>query len=66
MAIVVTGAPIIRTNANATSSAGDRPTLTARKRLTDDFRKRMLCDSPVQFYRQSEGYVTAARKAMRN
>ncbi len=30
---------------------GDLPTLKARKDLTDEFRKQMLCDNPVRFYR---------------
>ena len=42
---------------------GDLPTLKARKDLTDEFRKKMLCDNPVRFYRLSEGDIAAARKA---
>ena len=42
---------------------GDLPTLKARKRLTDEFRKKMLCDNPVRFYRLSEGDIAAARMA---
>jgi len=42
---------------------GDLPTLKARKDLTDEFRKKMLCDNPVRFYRLSEGEIAAARKA---
>ena len=45
---------------------GDLPTLKARKDLTDEFRKKMLCDDPVRFYRLSEGDIAAARKAREN
>jgi predicted TIM-barrel fold metal-dependent hydrolase len=45
---------------------GDLPTLKARKDLTDEFRKKMLCDNPVRFYRLSEGDIAAARKAKGN
>jgi len=45
---------------------GDLPTLKARKDLTDEFRKKMLCDNPVRFYRLSEGEIAAARKARGN
>ena len=41
----------------------DLPPLKARKDLTDEFRKKMLCDNPVRFYRLSEGDIAAARKA---
>jgi hypothetical protein len=42
---------------------GDLPHLKARKDLTDEFRKKMLCDNPVRFYRLSEGDIAAAIKA---
>jgi hypothetical protein len=45
---------------------GDLPTLKARKDLTGEFRKKMLCDNPVRFYRLSEGDIAAARKAKGN
>ena len=32
---------------------GDLPTLKARKDLTNEFKKKMLCDNPVRFYRVS-------------
>jgi len=44
----------------------DLPTVKARKDLTDEFRKKMLCDNPVMFYRLSEGDIAAARKAKGN
>ncbi|MGZ8501043.1 MAG: hypothetical protein ACXW5W_22300 [Candidatus Binatia bacterium] len=40
---------------------GDLPTLKARKDLTDEFRKKMLRDNPVRFYRLSEGDIAAAK-----
>ena len=45
---------------------GDLPTLKARKDLTDEFKKKMLHDNPVRFYRLSEGDIAAARKAKVN
>ena len=54
------------TNANATSSAGDRPTLTACKRLTDDFRKRMLSKNSVILNRFSERDTATGREAKGN
>ena len=42
---------------------GDLPTLKARKDLTDEFKRKMLYDNPVRFYRLSEGDIAAARKA---
>jgi len=52
--------------ANRFQGVGDLPTLKARKDLTDEFRKKMLCDNPVRFYRLSEGDIAAARKAKGN
>lgn len=45
---------------------GDLPTLKARVELTDEFRKKMLCDNSVRFYRLSEGDIAAAQKAKGN
>ncbi len=42
---------------------GDRPTLKARKRMTDEFRKNILHNNPVRLNRRSESYIAAARKA---
>jgi len=41
----------------------DLPHLKARKDLSDDFKRKMLSDNPVRFYRFSEGDIAAARKA---
>ena len=43
---------------------GDLARHHARKDLSDDFKRKMLSDNPVRFYRFSEGDITAARKAM--
>jgi hypothetical protein len=45
---------------------GDLPHLKARKDLPDDFKRKMLYDNPVRFYRFSEGDIAAARKAKGN
>jgi predicted TIM-barrel fold metal-dependent hydrolase len=45
---------------------GDLPHLKARKDLSDDFKRKMLYDNPVRFYRFSEGDIAAARKARGN
>ena len=42
---------------------GDLPYLKARKDLTDEFKRRMLYDNPVRFYRFNEGDIAAVRKA---
>jgi len=34
-----------------------------RKDLTDEFKRKMLCDNTVRFYRFNEGDIAAARKA---
>jgi hypothetical protein len=34
----------------------------ARKDLSDEFKKKMLYDNPVRFYRFSEGDITAVKK----
>jgi predicted TIM-barrel fold metal-dependent hydrolase len=34
----------------------------ARKDLTDEFKRKMLYDNPVRFYRLSEGDIAAARR----
>jgi predicted TIM-barrel fold metal-dependent hydrolase len=41
---------------------GDLPHLKARKDLSDDFKRKMLYDNPVRFYRFSEGDIAAVRK----
>jgi predicted TIM-barrel fold metal-dependent hydrolase len=45
---------------------GDLPHLYARKDLTDDFKRKMLYDNPVRFYRFSEGDIAAVRNAKGN
>jgi hypothetical protein len=45
---------------------GDLPHLYARKDLSDDFKRKMLYDNPVRFYRFSEGDIAAAQKAKGN
>jgi len=45
---------------------GDLPHLKARKDLSDDFKRKMLYDNPVRFYRFSEGDIAAARNAKGN
>ena len=45
---------------------GDLPHLMGRKDLTDKFKRKMLCDTPVRFYRFNEGDIGAARKAKGN
>ena len=35
----------------------------ARKDLSDEFKKKMLYDNPVRFYRFSEGDIAMVRKA---
>ena len=44
--------------------------ITLRRRigkdLTDDFKRKMLYDNPVRFYRFSEGDIAAAKKAKAN
>jgi predicted TIM-barrel fold metal-dependent hydrolase len=45
---------------------GDLPHLYARKDLSDDFKRKMLYDNPVRFYRFSEGDIAAARRAKGN
>jgi hypothetical protein len=45
---------------------GDLPHLKARKDLSDDFKRKMLYDNPVRFYRFTEGDIAAARKAKGN
>ena len=45
---------------------GDLPHLYARKDLSDEFKRKMLYDNPVRFYRFSEGDIAAARKAKAN
>jgi hypothetical protein len=45
---------------------GDLSTLKARKDLTDEFKKKILCGNPVRFYRFSEGDIAAVRKAKGN
>jgi len=45
---------------------GDLPHLYARKDLSDDFKRKMLYDNPVRFYRFSEGDIAAVRKAKGN
>jgi predicted TIM-barrel fold metal-dependent hydrolase len=42
---------------------GDLPHLMARKDLSDEFKRRMLYDNPVRFYRFSEGDIAAAKQA---
>jgi len=42
---------------------GYLPTLKARKDLTDEFKKKILYDNPVRFYRFSESDIDAVRKA---
>ncbi len=42
---------------------GDLPHLKARKYLSDEFKRKMLCDNPVRFYRFSEGEIAARRAA---
>lgn len=42
---------------------GDLTHLKARKDLTDEFKRKMLYDNPVRFYRFNEGDIAAARKA---
>jgi len=42
---------------------GDLPTLKARNNLIDEFRKTLLCDNPVRFYRVNEGDIAATREA---
>jgi len=42
---------------------GDLPHLKARKDLSEKFKRNMLCDNPVRFYRFNEGDIAAARKA---
>jgi predicted TIM-barrel fold metal-dependent hydrolase len=45
---------------------GDLPHLMARKDLTDEFKRKMLYDNPVRFYRLGEGDIATARKAKGN
>ena len=45
---------------------GDLPHLKARKNLADAFKRKILYDNPVRFYRFSEGDLAAARKAKGN
>jgi predicted TIM-barrel fold metal-dependent hydrolase len=45
---------------------GDLPHLKSRKDLSDRFKRKMLYDNPVRFYRFSEGDIAAARKAKGN
>ena len=42
------------------------PHLKARRGLSDDFKRKMLYDNPVRFYRFSEGDIAAARRAKVN
>ena len=44
----------------------DLPHLKARIDLSDEFKRKMLYDNPVRFYRFSEGDIAAARKALGN
>lgn len=37
--------------------------LKARKDITDEFKRKMLYDNPVRFYRLGEGDIAAAKKA---
>ena len=45
---------------------GDLPHLMGRKDLTYEFKRKMLCDNPVRFYRLSEGDIGAAKRAKGN
>jgi len=45
---------------------GDLPYLYARKDVSEEFKRKMLYDNPVRFYRFSEGDIAAARKARAN
>jgi predicted TIM-barrel fold metal-dependent hydrolase len=42
---------------------GDLPHLKARSDLSDEFKRKMLHDNPVKFYRLSEGDIVAVKKA---
>jgi hypothetical protein len=41
---------------------GDLPHFYTRKDLSDDFKRKMLYDTPVRFYHFSEGDIAAAKK----
>ena len=45
---------------------GDLPHLYDRKDVSEEFKRKMLYDNPVRFYRFSEGDIAAARKARAN
>jgi predicted TIM-barrel fold metal-dependent hydrolase len=45
---------------------GDLPHLKARKDLSDEFKRKMLYDNPVRFYRFTEGDIAAVKKAKGN
>jgi hypothetical protein len=45
---------------------GDLPRLIARKDLSEEFKRKMLYDNPVRFYRFGEDDIAAARKAKGN
>jgi predicted TIM-barrel fold metal-dependent hydrolase len=45
---------------------GDLPHLMARPDLSDEFKRKMLYDNPVGFYRFSEGDIAAVKRAKRN
>jgi uncharacterized protein len=46
--------------------AGDLPHLKARKDLGDEFKRKMLYDNPVRFYRLGEADIAAAKRAQAN
>jgi hypothetical protein len=50
----------------AAISAATCRTSTSVKIYPDDFKRKMLYDNPVRFYRFSEGDIAAARKAKAN
>ena len=45
---------------------GDLPHLMGRKDLTDEFKRKMLCDNPARFYRFNEDEIAAAKSAKAN
>ena len=42
---------------------GDLPCFQSRKDLGEEFKRKVLCDNPVRFYRFSEKDIAAAKKA---
>jgi len=45
---------------------GDLPHLMGRKDLSEEVKRRIVFDNPVQFYRFSEGDIAAVKKAKGN